>query len=49
MASSSLLVLFKEEIPHAEQLQSAVQLCLVGYFFWLLVEWQKMQQDAEES
>jgi len=49
MAASSAIVVYKEHVPYAKYVQRFVQLCITAYVFFLLTEWQKMEQDAQES
>jgi hypothetical protein len=49
MLTSSLLVAFEQDVPYAKFLQALAQTCLVAYCFYLLVQWQAMQIDAESS
>jgi len=49
MVSSTLLSVYKEEVPYAKQLGNVVGLLIAGYIFYLLTEWQQMQKDAEQS
>ncbi|CAB9522100.1 patatin-like phospholipase domain containing 8 [Seminavis robusta] len=49
MLSSTLVSVYKEQVPYPKQIQSFFQMCIVGYVFYMLVQWQKMQQDAAEE
>ena len=49
MLVSSLLVVYEDKVPYSKNLQSVVNLCVAAYFFYLLVMWQKMLKEAEES
>jgi hypothetical protein len=49
MLSSSLLVVYEKEVPYAKFFQAVAQTSLVAYCFYLLVQWQAMQADAEAS
>jgi hypothetical protein len=49
MLSSSALVVYKDQVPYAKQVQGILQFAIVGYIFMLLVQWQKQQSDEATS
>ena len=46
MLSSTLVSVYNETVPYSDKIQSLLQMLMIGYFFYMLVSWQKMNQDA---
>ena len=49
MVASTMLSVYKEKVPYAKQLGDIIGLCIAAYMFYLLVMWQEMQKNAEDS
>lgn len=41
MVGSSAIAVYKERLPYAKQVQGLLQFLVVGYVFYLLVQWQQ--------
>jgi len=45
MVASTLLSVYKENVPYAKQLGNIVGLLIAGYIFYLLTQWQEQVQQ----
>jgi hypothetical protein len=47
MVGLSLVVVYKDQVPIAKQIQGLLQFLIVGYVFYLLVQWQQQHKHFD--